>query len=105
MSFAISVIGSPTAIKQAMRKYSDGLTGASKDEFDAILPALGSLVDQHVGDHAAVWLNASGHATIEQSTGVRLYGTGEVGVRPLSGQLVYEDAPPQNTPVDDDLPF
>lgn len=111
MSFSISVIGSPTAVKQALSKYSDALTGISKKEFDAILPALGSLLDQHVDvTHgcAPVWLTASGHATIEQSTNTRLFGTCDVNVRPLNAKVVYEDVPLSTSPStddDDDIPF
>lgn len=64
MSWSLSVIGTPDAVKRALADYSDALAGPSKQEFDEAKPALETLVGQNVGTQA-VKLVASGHASFE----------------------------------------
>ena len=95
MSFAITTIGLPDAIKRKLAKESERLTGQSKAEFDAIRPALETILDQQVGN-GLIHLSANGHATIttrkeSQSLSgiqpgeetVKTYGHCEVSIKPL----------------------
>lgn len=65
MSFSVSIIGKPEAIKRRLIDESARLTGQSKTEFDAVKPALDTILDQQVGN-GVVQLNANGHATFAQ---------------------------------------
>jgi hypothetical protein len=88
MSFSVSFIGSPDAIKRRLAQESENLTGQSKAEFDAVLPALNTVLDQQVGHPqfpVAVQLIANGHATFVD--GVKTYGQCTVEVRTV-GSLV-----------------
>jgi len=83
MSFSVYLIGKPEAIKRKLAEQSESLTGQSKAEFDAVKPALETILDQQVGN-GVVQLNAHGHACFvgEEKT----YGNCGVEVRAL-GQL------------------
>lgn len=78
MSFSISTRGTPEAVKAAIQAESDRLTEQSKAEFDAIKPALETLVDQQVGN-GLVDLQANGHATF--TDGQKTYGNVSVSVK------------------------
>lgn len=81
MSFSVSFIGKPDAIKNALAKESDRLTGQSKEEFDAVKPAIETIVDQNVtgvGDQAVLHVEANGHANF--TDGVKQYGSCQVKV-------------------------
>lgn len=84
MSFSVTFIGKPEAIKRKLAEESAKLTSQSKTEFDAILPALETILDQQVGDGKAVRLSANGHATF--TDGVKTYGNCNVEVTQL-GQI------------------
>ena len=63
MSWSNSWIGTRTGIKNAIVKFSDQLSGMSKEEFDAAKPHLEALLDQNNssdGDPVMI-LHASGH--------------------------------------------
>lgn len=84
MSFSITRIGKPDAIKRALSEESARLSGQSKEEFDAVVPALETILDQQVGN-GVIHLSANGHATFND--GKKTYGTVNVEVKPLGGQL------------------
>jgi hypothetical protein len=81
MSFSVSFVGKPEAIKRQLAKQSALLTHQSKEEFDAILPALETVLDQNVNEYA-VQLNASGYASFDQA-GKKTHGTCSVEVKPI----------------------
>ncbi len=85
MSFGVSFIGNPEAIKRKLDETSASLTGQSKEEFDAVKPALDTLLDQQVGN-GVIQLNANGHASF--TDGAKTYGNCTVEVKPLGGVLV-----------------
>lgn len=81
MSFSVSFIGKPDAIKNALAKESDRLTGQSKDEFDAVKPAIEAILDQNMnlgGDPSVLQVEANGHAKFLD--GVKQYGNCSVKV-------------------------
>jgi fructose-1-phosphate kinase PfkB-like protein len=84
MSFSVSFIGKPDAIKRKLAETSACLTHQSKTEFDALKPALDTILDQQVGN-GVVSLNANGHATFDAG-GVKTYGNCSVDVKTL-GQI------------------
>lgn len=84
MSFSVSCIGRPEAIKRRLAKESENLSGQSKQEFDDVRPALETVLDQNVGD-AVVHLEAHGHADFVD--GVKKFGQCTVNIRKL-GTLV-----------------
>ncbi len=87
MSFSVSYIGKPDAIKRALDQDSARLTAESKAEFDAVKPALDTLLDQQVGP-GAIQLSAYGHANL--TNGVKTYGTCSVELKPLSNVILAE---------------
>jgi len=84
MSFSVTFIGKPEAIKRELKKASDRMTGQSKTEFDAVHPSLEVILDQNV-DNGVVRLEANGHATLDKE-GKRTYGSCQCSVSVL-GQL------------------
>jgi hypothetical protein len=85
MSFSVSYVGSVEGIKKNLAAQQEIMTGPSKTEFDAVLPALHILLDQNVGDHA-IHLSANGHGNYD-SHNQKTYGTVNVEIRNL-GKLV-----------------
>lgn len=87
MSFSVSLIGKPEAIKRKLVEESGRLTGQSKVEFDVVKPALDILLDQQV-NNGCIQLNANGHATfIDADTKAeKTYGNCSVEVKCL-GQI------------------
>lgn len=83
MSFSVTYVGRPEAIKRKLAEESARLTGQSKAEFDAVCPALDTILDQQVGN-GAVLLSANGRAVF--SDGVKTYGSCQVDVKSL-GQI------------------
>ena len=83
MSFSVTFVGKPEAIKRKLAEESERLTGQSKTEFDAVKPALETILDQQMGN-GAVHLSANGHATF--TDGVKTYGNCQVDVKSL-GQI------------------
>jgi hypothetical protein len=83
MSFSVSFIGKPDAIKRKLAEESARLTSQSKAEFDAVKPALETILDQQVGN-GVVQLDANGHASF--TDGVKTHGTCNVSVKTL-GQI------------------
>lgn len=45
MSFSVSFFGKPDAVKRALARESERLTGVSKEEFDAVRPAIETVID------------------------------------------------------------
>jgi len=86
MSFSVTLIGKPEAIKRALTKHSVGLSGQSKEEFDTVLPALQTILDQNV-NNGIVKLDANGHATF--ADGVKAYGNCNASVTVL-GPIAVE---------------
>lgn len=84
MSWSVMLIGKPEAIKRALVENSERLTGQSKTEFDAVKPALDTILDQEV-ENGVIQLTANGHANV--TDGVKTYGNCGVEVKVL-GQLV-----------------
>lgn len=67
MSWGIAIIGRPEAVKRRLAEYAVTLVGQSKEEFEAVKPALDTLLDQNVAN-GAVLLEASGHASFAAPT-------------------------------------
>lgn len=84
MSFHVSYIGKPEAIQRKLEEESARLTDQSKTEFDAVLPALTTLLSQEVGN-GVVQLTANGHATI--TNGIKTYGNVGVELKTLGASL------------------
>ncbi len=100
MSWSVSYIGKPDAIKRKLAEESARLKDHSKLEFDAVKPALETILDQQVGN-GLIHLNANGHANFERRTIkadsegtptetelVKTYGNCNVDVKSLGAQLV-----------------
>lgn len=87
MSFSITVIGKPDAIKRRLAEESARLNGQSKEEFDAIKPAIDAVLDQQVGN-GCMRVSANGHASFEGEgeTRKKTYGTCTVEIQNL-GQI------------------
>jgi hypothetical protein len=83
MSFSVYLIGKPEAIKRKLMETSAALTDQSKAEFDAVKPALETILDQQVGN-GIIQLSANGHASF--ADGAKTYGNCSVEVKAL-GQL------------------
>ncbi len=84
MSFAINVVGTPEGLKRALAEYSERQTEPSKTEFDAVKPAIETVIDQNVpfeGHQVLLHVEASGHASFVD--GVKKYGTARINVRQL----------------------
>lgn len=84
MSFSITVIGKPDAIKRKLAEESERLKDQSKVEFDAVRPAIETILDQQVAN-GIIHLNANGHASF--TNGEKTYGNCSVEVKPLGAQL------------------
>lgn len=84
MSFSVSYIGKPDAIKKKLVEESARLTGQSKVEFDAVKPSLDTILDQNVAN-GVVRLDANGHATFDKD--VKKFGSCSVTVSSLGSQL------------------
>ena len=83
MSFSVHFVGKPEAIKRKLEAESLRLTDTSKAEFDAVKPALETILDQQVGGNV-VSLSANGHASF--ASGIKTFGNCQVEVKQL-GQL------------------
>lgn len=83
MSFSVSIIGKPDAIKRELAKESERLSGQSKVEFDAVRPALENVLDQNVGN-VVLSLHANGHASFTGD--MKTSGSCSVDVKTL-GQI------------------
>ncbi len=83
MSFSITVIGKPDAIKRKLAEESARLTYQSKAEFDAVKPALETILDLQVGN-GAIKVIANGHASF--TNGEKTYGNCNVEVASV-GQI------------------
>lgn len=85
MSFSVSMMGKPDAIKRQLTIEGDRMIGQSKEEFDAVRPALDLILDQQVGN-GVIHLKANGHATF--TNGEKTYGSCNVDVNPVGALLV-----------------
>jgi isoaspartyl peptidase/L-asparaginase-like protein (Ntn-hydrolase superfamily) len=89
MSFSVTYIGKPDAIKRALAKESERLTEQSKEEFDAVRPAIEAVLDQNVGQTGVLKVEANGHASFT-GTGderVKTFGNCTVKIEPIYGVL------------------
>jgi hypothetical protein len=59
MSWSVNYIGTPPKLVEALKKHSEKLSGASKEEFDAALPHMIALIEQTRGYYAAYALELS----------------------------------------------
>lgn len=85
MSWNVSMIGKPENIKAALEKYSESLSGVSRQEYDDAKPHLIGLVDQNVSG-SLIKVNASGHATFVD--GVKKHGSCSAAVEPFYANMV-----------------
>jgi hypothetical protein len=83
MSWSISFIGKSENVSQALKDNSAKLSGASKEEYDAVLPHLVGLVEQNYNkpNNPVIQISASG-------SGHNDYRSCMVSVQNLGGQLV-----------------
>lgn len=65
MSYSVTFKGTPEEIKAKLAEESARLTDQSKQEFDAVKPALDLILDQNQGN-GLVLLEAYGHATFSE---------------------------------------
>jgi hypothetical protein len=88
MSWSNSWIGRRSGVKAAIARYSDTLTGNSKEEFEAARPHLEGLLDLNSNDRGdpIVQLDANGHAYRLEGGG---YSQVSVTLRPI-GALCEE---------------
>lgn len=70
--------------KRKLVEESERLSGQSKDEFDAVRPAIETILDQQVGN-GVIHVKANGHATF--TDGKKTYGNCSVDVNPMGAQL------------------
>lgn len=77
MSYSITVKGTPEEIKAKLTEQSATLTDQSKQEFDAVKPALDLILDQQQGN-GLVLLEAYGHASFVE--GQRTFSNCRVNV-------------------------
>jgi hypothetical protein len=85
------LIGSPAGVKTELERYSEDLSGQSKDEYDAAKPHLIGLIDQVVGGKKQVKLNAAGHATFKD--GVKVDGNISVAMDLYYGKFLADPVP------------
>ncbi len=85
MSFGVNFIGTPDAIKRELAAYAERVTGQSKEEFDAVRPAIEAVIDRNIaqGVKPVLHVEAHGHATIVD--GLTVYADAAVHVRRVSG--------------------
>lgn len=88
MSFSVSLLGRPEAIKDNLFKESERLTGQSKEEFDAIAPALTMILDHIVNPQGVVHLSVHGHAAF--ADGVKTFGQCNVEIKVINGICVND---------------
>lgn len=94
MSFSVSYVGSPEAIKSKLNAHSLTLTGQSKMEFDAVLPSVCTIIDQNVSKppiKLALEVIVNGHANFDPLMREKQSGSCSVTVR-TAGVLAEEDA-------------
>lgn len=80
MSFYTSLLGKPESLKIKLREYGNNLTPPSKDEFDAVLLAIETIIDQNVGN-VALRVTATGHAQFVE--GKKVSGNCNIAVENL----------------------
>jgi hypothetical protein len=85
MSFSVSIVGKADAIKRRLVKECENLSGQSREELEAVRPALETILDQNVNDEtryvSVLHLEAHGHA--EFRDGVKVQGQCTVNVRSI----------------------
>lgn len=84
MSFSFCYIGRPDAVKRKLDDFCELLKGDSKVEFEAVKPAINTIIDQNVND-GIINVRAFGHASF--TNGVKTFGTCTVEVKQLEGLL------------------
>lgn len=92
MSWSLRLIGKPDAVAAALEKYSEGLTGQSKVEYDDAKPHLVGLVHQHFAEPGTSYvlpildLEASGSGSAKD--GKQMQRTCCVSLKTMWGTLV-----------------
>ena len=63
MSWSLTFIGNPSKVSDALFEFGEKLDGYSKEEYDAVAPALIALVSQNFGTTyvPTIKISASGH--------------------------------------------
>lgn len=87
MSWSISLIGTPENVSEALDKHSEGLTGVSKEEFDAALPNIKGLIAMNYNSQypTAIKVSGNGHAWSDTTN---KYGNCSISIGFVDGQLV-----------------
>jgi hypothetical protein len=67
MSFSVTVTGTVEEIKAKLQEECSKLTAQSLSEFEAVKPALETILDQNVGQQR-LSLEANGHAAFDGNT-------------------------------------
>lgn len=91
MSWSICIIGKPENVVKALGDYSEKLTGASKEEFDAALPNIVALVKMNYNRNpnqteSVIRVEGNGHAYKQNDE--PYYSNLNISVTPLNGTLV-----------------
>jgi hypothetical protein len=86
MSWSVTFIGKPENVSKALKEHSTKIDGYSKEEFDAALPHLDTLISQNFNaqypDAVIVKLIASGHGQKDS------YGYCVSSIETMNGVLV-----------------
>jgi len=71
MSWSVGFVGKVEQVVNALEAYSSGLTGLSKEEYDAALPSIVALVKLNMNPAypPTIRVEASGHGTKDMKTG------------------------------------
>lgn len=88
MSWSAYLIGTPDKVVDALEKQSENLSGQSKEEYDAALPHLVSLVkaNSNVNGGPVIQIQASGSAYLQN--GETQNSTCNVSIQQLHGALL-----------------
>ncbi len=90
MSWSVSFIGKPHAVREELAKTSLTLSGQSKTEYDAALPHMQALVALNEPSAGttddAIELIANGHSTLQND--VRTYGSVNVSLKRTSTRII-----------------
>jgi hypothetical protein len=95
MSWSISIVGRPHAVKKALEAQAEKLIGQSREEYERALPHLIALVGLNEPSNElskdAVEVVASGHANIRVGgDGIKTvdYSAAQVSIRRLGSMIV-----------------
>jgi hypothetical protein len=89
MSWSVSCIGKPEKISQALKDYSNTVTGQSKEEYDKALPHLVGLVEQNFhksNDSLLINFSASGSGYV--NGGELISSSCQIKIEQMYGNLL-----------------